>query len=677
MIFSHFGLPTLSLSTAIDSQFVTLSADTPLPEVLTFMSQLYQSCGLEAGGAERGENQYELYSFPTVSCVLVTEKEQLLGVFTERDIVRLTARSIPFTDLTLGEVISHPPIYLKHSPDHDLFTALSLLKQHKIRHLPIVNQELIPLGIVTHGSIRKALQPVQMLTRFHHIADVMETDIVHAYLSDSVLQIAQKMNEHRVSCVVITDVHPLKSQLLIPLGIITERDIVQFQSLQLNLAQVSAQTVMSYPLFCLSPENPLWEAHQQMNQQRVRRLVIVGKNQELLGLVSQSSLLKVLNPADMYGVIESLQSVIEERTHELEQANKQLREEIREREKAELALQKAHDQLKQKIAQQNTELKTANELLKQDIVERQLVEIALRKSETELKEKAQELQLTLERLQKTQTKLVQNEKMSSLGQLVGGIAHEINNPINFIYGNLTYAEEYITDILSLLETYQSVYPDPPEIVKNKIEHIDLAFIQDDLLKLLDSMKFGAERIRDLILSLRNFARLDEAILKRVNIHEGIESTLIILNSQLQIPENYSEIKVEKNYDDLGRIECYPGPLNQVFFNLISNAIDAIKEKLNRLSEEDYIPLISIETENCTSRNSVIIRIRDNGVGIKEDIQAQIFNPFFTTKPVGQGTGLGLSVTHQIIIERHRGKLDFSSQWGVFTEFVIEIPKFQY
>ncbi len=275
---------------------------------------------------------------------------------------------------------------------------------------------------------------------------------------------------------------------------------------------------------------------------------------------------------------------------------------------------------------------------------------------------AAELSQTLQNLQKTQAQMIQSEKMASLGQLVAGIAHEINNPINFIHGNLVYIGDYTQGLLDLVQLYQAHYPEPAAEILEKLEEVDLNFISQDLPEALASMKIGTERIRQIVLSLRTFARHDEAEMKPVDIHQGIDSTLLILQHRLKSEEG-REIMVVKNYGDLPKVECYAAQLNQVFMNVISNAIEAVETVDN--------PRISITTELV--KNQALIRIADNGCGIPETIRPHIFDPFFTTKKLGKGTGLGLSVSYQIIVEKHRGKLECSSHVGQGSEFQITLP----
>jgi signal transduction histidine kinase len=296
----------------------------------------------------------------------------------------------------------------------------------------------------------------------------------------------------------------------------------------------------------------------------------------------------------------------------------------------------------------------------------------------ELTEKANQLESTLTQLYSTQAQLIQSEKMSSLGQLVAGVAHEINNPVNFIHGNLTYVEEYTNKLLSLFNLYQesNIKQRKPQDLKYQelLNTVDLEFIEEDLPKILQSMKLGTERISQIVLSLRNFSHLDEAEWKSVDIHEGINSTLMILQHRLQEKADYPAIKVIKYYSKLPNIECYAGQLNQVFMSIFSNAIDAIEEK----NSKETIEKIKTNNKQIIIRTSAIdgrcikIAIADNGVGISSDIQQRIFDPFFTTKPVGSGTGLGLSISYGII-KKHGGQLTCNSKVGSGTEFMIEIP----
>ena len=308
-----------------------------------------------------------------------------------------------------------------------------------------------------------------------------------------------------------------------------------------------------------------------------------------------------------------------------------------------------------------------------EFIERKRAQEALERSEAQLREQTFQLQQALQELKQTQAQLVQSEKMSALGQMVAGVAHEINNPINFIHGNLNYTEQYAKDLLKLLDFYAKTYPDPTADIKTEIENIDLDFIVEDLPKLLASMKNGTERIRDIVLSLRKFSRLDEAEKKLINIHEGIDSTLLILQNKLEAKGKIPAIKVIKKYDKLPPVECYAGQLNQVFINILNNAIEAIEGVREKRIVEDYSysPQIRIRTE-FLEPNEIVIRIADNGSGMTENEKRRIFDPFFTTKPVGKGTGLGLAISYQIV-EKHKGLLKCTSEPGQGTEFWIQLP----
>lgn len=297
-----------------------------------------------------------------------------------------------------------------------------------------------------------------------------------------------------------------------------------------------------------------------------------------------------------------------------------------------------------------------------------------------LEEAITNLKQALSQLQKTQIQLVHNEKMSSLGQMVAGIAHEINNPVNFVDANLSYANEYSQTLLNLIEIYQQQYPDYPEKIKQEIDSEELDFIKEDFGKIIQSMKVGTERIQEIVKSLRIFSRLDEAEIKQVDIHLGIDSTLMILQSRLKAQSNHPNIEVIKEYGNLPQVDCYPGQLNQVFMNIIANAIDALEEQIGyrKLAIEDIKKdilkpfLICIRTEFIDNK-WVSISISDNGLGMTEEISSKLFDPFFTTKEVGKGTGLGLSISHQIIVEKHGGQLTCNSVLGKGTEFLIKIP----
>ncbi|MGF1499931.1 MAG: response regulator [Elainellaceae cyanobacterium] len=303
-----------------------------------------------------------------------------------------------------------------------------------------------------------------------------------------------------------------------------------------------------------------------------------------------------------------------------------------------------------------------------DVTERKQMELAIQ-------EKNHRLETALKELQQAQIQIIQSEKMSSLGQLVAGVAHEINNPINFIYGNLSHVRNYAHDLLSFIQVFQAHYPEPVPQMQAKTKEIDLEFLQKDFYKTLESMRIGTDRIRQIVLSLRNFSRMDEAEFKATDLHEGIDSTLMILQHRLKASPEHSAIEVIQNYSSLPLVECYPGQLNQVFMNILANAIDALEESSAEQTfqeNSDSSGRISIRT-SVVNYDWVEIAIADNGPGIPEDVKERIFDPFFTTKPIGKGTGMGLSISYQIITEKHGGKLECFSKPNQGTEFVIQIP----
>jgi two-component system, NtrC family, sensor kinase len=313
----------------------------------------------------------------------------------------------------------------------------------------------------------------------------------------------------------------------------------------------------------------------------------------------------------------------------------------------------------------------------EEITYRKQAEIKLRASEKRYRElaynaqkQAKSLKIAIQKLADTQAQLVHHEKMSSLGQLVAGVAHEINNPVSFIYGNINHIQEYAQDLLDLVLLYKQSYPESTPAVLEKARLVDIGFIQEDLPKILSSIKTGADRIREIVLSLRSFSRLDEAEMKVVNIHEGIDSALLILQSRLNRQANTTKIEVVKEYSAIEKIECYAGQLNQVFMNILNNAIDAINDASDT-SDSCYQAKIKIST--CTNKdNQVVVHITDNGCGMTEETRRRMYDPFFTTKPVGSGTGLGLAVSYKII-EKHGGKLECSSILGKGTKFTIKLP----
>lgn len=400
----------------------------------------------------------------------------------------------------------------------------------------------------------------------------------------------------------------------------------------------------------------------QVSYQRLRTAQIQLMIASLIALILAVSLAMLLR-RQIANPIKRLTTV----TTKIAQGDLQARATVETRDEIGI-LAETFNQMTESLQRSQQELQEYSYTLEQRVENRTL----------ELQQKNGELQQTLKELHKTQAQLIQTEKMSSLGQLVAGVAHEINNPVNFIHGNTAHINHYVRDIMDLLQIYQKSYPEPTLQVIQKAEEIDLEFLLEDFPKILSSVQVGTERIRDIVQSLRIFSRLDEAEVKTVDIHEGIDSTLMILHNRLKAKPNQRGIEVVKQYGNLPKVECYAGQINQVFMNILANAIDALEEKMHQEMDEaqaSFQPVITIQTESLAS-NQIQIRIRDNGPGIPELVQKQLFDPFFTTKAVGKGTGLGMSISHQIITEKHGGSLTCLSRLREGAEFIIQIPVHQ-
>ena len=421
----------------------------------------------------------------------------------------------------------------------------------------------------------------------------------------------------------------------------------QFEKLFENLTRLQHTADQRYAL-----------ATTQLEQAERLRLIIIVTSMVLS--VGLAVILVELTSRTIAKPIEQLTTIARCVTQD---SNFQLQADVNTQDEVAL-LAKALNQLVNWTGQYTRELNDVRQNLEQRVEERTL---ALQKSETSLRQKANDLQQTLVDLQQAQLRLIQSEKMSSLGQMVAGVAHEINNPVSFIHGNLEHALSYTEDVIRLLNLYQSSYPTPTVEIQETIDAIDLPFLQDDFPKLMRSMQNGTRRIGGIVQSLRTFSRLDESAVKQVDLHDGIDSTLVILNNRLKQTSNSPEIQVIRHYGTLTPVECYAGQLNQVFMNILSNAIDAL-ENNPTLST----PTITITTQLIDSE-WISIHITDNGPGIPKEIYPRIFDPFFTTKAIGKGTGMGLSMSYQIVTEKHKGYLGCHSSPGQGAAFVIKLP----
>ncbi|MGD2180888.1 CBS domain-containing protein [Lusitaniella coriacea] len=659
--------PFSLIEQALDPRPLRIAPDTPVLDAIALMSQNH------------------------TTYVLIDDAERLAGIFTERDVVRIAAESMVLEGIAIAQLMTQQPITLSIAENQDIFSVISILRSSGIRHLPVLNESGRVLGVITPQSLRQALNPADML-QMRHVRDIMIADVLTATATTPVLEIAQLMATRRKSCVVIcqTDGNPTPPKLK-PIGIITERDIVQFKILGLDLAQIPAATVMSSPLLPIDCNVSIWEAHQRMKQHRIRRLVVVDETGTLTGLVTQSNLLEALNPVDINNTIDLLQQTITERTQALKTANLQMQQEVQQRIEAESEVRRLNGELEQRVKERTAQLAASNEELKQTLVQ----------------------------LQATQTELIHCEKMAALGQLVAGIAHEVNTPLGAIRSSIDYITDFLAqnlkhlpqffqtlpperhaDFLALLHTgtaqsllnsrekrklkrqivgqlntaaianadtiadtlvdmgvYEQLDSFLPLLRDKRSEAIlDAAYQLASLHKSANIITMATNQAAKVVYALKSYSHQNATPTKvRANIVDSIETVLTLYHNHLK-----HGVEIIRNYENnLPEIFCYPDELHQVWTNLIHNALQA-------MNSQGTIQIDARHQEGCLK-----IKITDSGSGISPEIQDKIFQPFFTTKALGEGSGLGLDIVTRIL-NKHGGKIDLESIPGQ-TTFIVDLP----
>lgn len=653
------------LEQAIDPQPLTVAPDVSIADTIWQM------------------NQHQ------TSYIAIVEGEKLVGLFTERDVVRLASQNIDFQTLKIDQVMSPQLVTLSPAQSQDLFSVMSLLNSAQIRHLPITDDCGKLLGIITPQSLRQALNPADLL-QIRRVSDLMVSDVLSAPPTASVLEIAEQMAQQCKSCILIcpraTENDPQK-----PVGIITERDIVRFKVQELDFEATSAAEVMSTPLFPVQPDVSLWDAHQLMRQHRFRRLVVTDETGALLGIVTQSTLIQALNPVDINTTIELLQHTIADKTQALRDANTQMQQEVAQRIEAEAEVRRLNAELEARVLERTAQLENSN----------------------------QELQATLKQLQATQDELIHAEKMVALGQLIGGVAHEINTPLGAIRSSASNLSGFLTQTLQELPTFfQQLSPElhadffalleRSNSSANNLSHREKRKAKRQLIDRLEAEEIAdADRIADTLVDIGIYEEVSsffsmlktsesETILDAVyrfsslnksteiisiateraakvvsalkqyiyphnpektsaNILEGIETVLTLYHNQFK-----QGVDIVRNYEDcLPEIWCYPDELQQVWMNLIQNALHAMENQ----------GTISIDVGK--TENSLVVSITDTGKGIAIDDREQIFQIFFTTKTWRDGSGMGLYLVKNII-NKHGGTIDLESYPGK-TRFTIALP----
>jgi len=634
------------------------------------------------------------------SYILISEEQKLLGILTERDIVKITFHQMPLEGIPISQIMTSNVIALTLEEAGDIFSVLSLLRSSQIRHLPILDSEKNIIGIITPESVRQVLKATDLL-KMRRVGEIITSkNVMTASKNLSVFEVTQQMTIHRKSCIIIGETN--NDGKIIPLGIITERDIVKFKLSQRDLHQTQAEKVMSSPLLPAKLDFTLWQAHQIMQDNNIRRLVVVDQNGYLAGILTQTSILHALDPVEMYTTVQLLQQSINEKTEELIAVNSQMEQEVKQRTLAEEKLRDVNKLLEEQVKQRTLELTETNALLAS---------------------RNQELQQTLEHLQSTQQDLIHSEKMAALGQLIAGVTHEINNPLAALRSSVHNIDNILISITQdfpsffrqisaenhqvfqyLLKQAKTEYSNLSSKEKRQIKRqlitvleeknvaesdeiaellVDMGiyeisddqmhgrFFQDinslnilervyELVSLQQSTRNiinATERAAKIVLALKKFIRRNHSDQKEIaNIREGIETVLTLYHNQLK-----HGIEIIKYYDpNIPDILCYPDELNQVWTNLLHNSLHAM----------NYQGILKIEVTQ--QEENIIVSVIDNGKGIPPEILPKIFQPYFTTKPAGEGSGLGLQIVKKII-DKHGGKIEVDSQPGQ-TTFSIFLPK---
>ncbi|WP_374823637.1 CBS domain-containing protein [Aerosakkonema sp. BLCC-F183] len=682
------------------------------------------------------------------SYVLIATQHKVIGIFTERDVVKITANKISLEGVPISQVMTRQLITLNIAEANDIFSILALLRSSQIRHLPITDEDEKVVGVITPQSLRAILKPSDLL-QMRRVREIMTTEAISVTTEVSVFEVAQQMATHRKSCIVICEQatrhsspcterdEETEENLLLekkfkvntanqpqkPIGIITERDIVKFKAKGLDIVETPATAVMSSPLVLAQLNFTLWQANQIMQQHNIRRLVVVDERGYLAGIITQSTLLQALDPVEMYSTVQILQQTITETTQELKQ-------QVAQRKQVEEALRDAKKYLKAEVLKRTLELTLANAQLQQALNERIEAEAEVRRLNAFLEQRVQErtaqlqasnqeLQQALSNLKSTQEELIQAEKMAALGQLIAGIAHEINTPLGAIRASIsnisTALEKSIrqlpqlfeqldnNDRIQLFALLETVRQNPQdlsfkeerqfkralkkELQAQGIEEADaiastlikigitqnieiiIPLLRSSNYKLIleaasywsvqqnnvQNIIMASERASKIVLALKSYARQENfGQMTEAKVTEGIDLALTLYRNQLK-----QGIEVIKNYQDVPTILCYPEGINQIWTNLIHNAIQAMngKGKLKiDVSERD---------------NHIVVQFTDSGCGITPEIKDKVFTPFFTTKPHGEGSGLGLHIARKIIDEHH-GKIELESERGR-TTFTVWLP----